>query len=91
MLRQVYVHKIFYSPWPEEINRQLNGPHCHTALSADCGRSRKPLKKKGVSPSKMLITGNTVIDALLADGSPHKSEPGRRAEPRTAISLYKSG
>jgi UDP-N-acetylglucosamine 2-epimerase (non-hydrolysing) len=53
------------SPFPEEINRQL------TARLADfhyspTDTSKENLVKEGISPLNIVITGNTVIDALLS-------------------------
>ena len=52
-----------YSPWPEEMNRQITGRiatynFCPTQLS------RNNLLEEGTAESKIAITGNTVIDAL---------------------------
>lgn len=52
-----------YSPWPEEMNRQITGRiatynFCPTPLS------RKNLLEEGTVQSKIVVTGNTVIDAL---------------------------
>lgn len=52
-----------YSPWPEEINRQITGRiasynFAPTKLSAD------NLKSESVT-GEIIVTGNTVIDALL--------------------------
>lgn len=53
-----------YSPWPEEANRKLTGvlTRWHFAPTA---ASRANLLAEGVSPDKIHVTGNTVIDALL--------------------------
>ena len=53
-----------YAPWPEEINRKLTGAIAdrHYAPTAWAAEN---LLKEGVSESRVLITGNTVIDALL--------------------------
>ena len=53
-----------YSPWPEEINRKLTGAitdlhFAPTALAAE------NLKQENVVSEHIIITGNTVIDALL--------------------------
>lgn len=52
-----------YSPWPEEMNRQITGRiatynFCPTSLS------RQNLIDEGSSDRDIIITGNTVIDAL---------------------------
>lgn len=52
-----------YSPWPEEINRQLTGRlssfHFTPTLT-----SKQNLLEEGIEENKILVTGNTVIDAL---------------------------
>ncbi len=52
-----------YSPWPEEINRQLTG-RIATYHFAPTSLSRENLLHEGVDESHILVTGNTVIDAL---------------------------
>ena len=52
-----------YSPWPEEMNRQLNGRLC-TWHFAPTERARQSLLREGVSDAHIAVTGNTVIDAL---------------------------
>lgn len=53
-----------YSPWPEEGNRKLTGAlaNIHFAPTAD---SRENLLREGVADNVIVVTGNTVIDALL--------------------------
>lgn len=51
------------NPWPEEGNRRL------TSVLADIHfaptvLSRKALTAEGVAPAKIVVTGNTVVDAL---------------------------
>jgi len=52
------------SPWPEEANRKLTSviSEYHFAPSL---RAKNHLIKEGVNKKKILITGNTVVDALL--------------------------
>ena len=52
-----------YSPWPEEINRQLTG-RIATYHFAPTPLSRQNLLNEGVEPAHIHATGNTVIDAL---------------------------
>ncbi len=52
-----------YSPWPEEMNRQITG-RIATYNFAPTPLSRGNLLKENVSEDKITITGNTVIDAL---------------------------
>ena len=52
-----------YSPWPEEMNRQLTG-RIATYHFAPTPLSRENLLKEAVAESAITVTGNTVIDAL---------------------------
>ena len=52
-----------YSPWPEEMNRQITG-RIATYNFAPTALSRKNLLSEGVQEEKITVTGNTVIDAL---------------------------
>ena len=52
-----------YSPWPEEINRQMTG-RIATYHFAPTPLSRQNLLNEGVEPTHIHVTGNTVIDAL---------------------------
>ena len=52
-----------YSPWPEEMNRQLTGRIATLQLSPT-QRSRQNLLNEGTPESHITVTGNTVIDAL---------------------------
>jgi len=52
-----------FSPWPEELNRRI------ATLAADlhCAPTeftRDALVKEGVDPSKVIVSGNPVVDAL---------------------------
>ena len=52
-----------YSPWPEEMNRQLTG-RLATYHFAPTPLSRHNLLTEGVPENHITVTGNTVIDAL---------------------------
>ncbi len=52
-----------YSPWPEEMNRQITGRIAQFNFSPT-PLSRANLMAEGVTDDKILVTGNTVIDAL---------------------------
>ena len=52
-----------YSPWPEEMNRQITG-RIATYNFAPTFLSRQNLLEEKVSEQSITITGNTVIDAL---------------------------
>lgn len=52
-----------YSPWPEEMNRQITG-RIATYNFAPTPLSCENLLKEGVDDKKITVMGNTVIDAL---------------------------
>lgn len=52
-----------YSPWPEEMNRQITG-RIATYHFAPTPLSRQNLLAEGVKEEYIHVTGNTVIDAL---------------------------
>jgi len=53
-----------YSPWPEEANRQLTGKLA-TYHFAPTPSAAQNLLSEGVKKENIIITGNTVIDALF--------------------------
>ncbi len=52
-----------YSPWPEEMNRQITG-RIATYNFAPTPLSKANLLREAVAESSITVTGNTVIDAL---------------------------
>lgn len=63
-----------YSPFPEEINRVLTG-HIAELHFAPTERNRQNLLRESIDEEKIIITGNTVIDALLeVAGKPYEFE-----------------
>lgn len=52
-----------YSPWPEEMNRQITG-RITTRHFAPTALSRENLLNEGIRDEAITVTGNTVIDAL---------------------------
>ena len=67
-----------YSPWPEEMNRQITG------RIANYNFSPTPLSEKNLQEEKahgqIFVTGNTVIDALHMVVDKLKSDPKLAAE-----------
>lgn len=63
-----------YSPWPEEMNRQITG-RIATYNFAPTPLSRENLLTENVSEEKILVTGNTVIDALYWVVDKIKNDP----------------
>ncbi len=52
-----------YSPWPEEMNRQMTG-RIATYHFAPTPLAKSNLLHENVKPEQIIVTGNTVIDAL---------------------------
>ncbi len=53
-----------YSPWPEEMNRQITGRIAKWNF-APTEKARQNLISENVDDNNILVTGNTVIDALF--------------------------
>ncbi len=54
-----------YSPWPEEANRKLTGALARLHF-APTTLARDNLLREAVPAERIVVTGNTVIDALLS-------------------------
>ena len=52
-----------YSPWPEEMNRQITG-RITTYHFAPTPLAKQNLLRENVAENQIIVTGNTVIDAL---------------------------
>jgi UDP-N-acetylglucosamine 2-epimerase (non-hydrolysing) len=52
-----------YSPWPEEVNRQITGRIAEYNF-APTETSKQNLLRENTPENKIFVTGNTVIDAL---------------------------
>lgn len=77
-----------YSPWPEEMNRQITGRIAQWNF-APTRLSRENLLKENVDDSKITVTGNSVIDALYWVVDKIKSDAGLDKE--LSNELRKSG
>ena len=76
-----------YSPWPEEMNRQLNGRLC-TLHFAPTETARQNLLRENVDDAHIVVTGNTVIDALhwvVASGKTVAPQFGRDESRRMVL------
>ena len=62
------------SPFPEEINRQVTGRICDYHF-APTETSKNNLLLENISEDSILVTGNTVIDALLSSVEKVNSNP----------------
>lgn len=77
-----------YSPWPEEMNRQITG-RIATYNFSPTPLSRQNLLNERVDDQKITVTGNTVIDALYWVVDKIKNDKGLQNE--LTISLKKAG
>lgn len=73
-----------YSPWPEEMNRRLTG-RLATLHFAPTDLSRQNLLKENVSSDDIIVTGNTVIDALHIVVDKIKQNPALKEEITTIL------
>lgn len=77
-----------YSPWPEEMNRQITG-RIATYNFSPTALSRNNLLKEAVDDNSIVVTGNTVIDALYWVVDKIKSD--KRLSTELSEVLRKSG
>lgn len=68
-----------YSPWPEEMNRQITSRISAYNLSPT-PLSKENLLKEGVDEATITVTGNTVIDALYMVVHKIKSDESLQGE-----------
>lgn len=77
-----------YSPWPEELNRQITG-RIASYNFAPTELSRNNLIKENVADGSIVVTGNTVIDAL--HWVVNKIKNDKELESRLSAKLLKAG
>lgn len=71
-----------YAPWPEEINRRVAASVAALHFAPTEG-ARRNLLQEGIPDCRVVVTGNTVIDALLEVSGRLSSDPalaGQMAE-----------
>ncbi len=74
-----------FAPWPEEMNRMLT--RCLTKYHfSPTETSKQNLLKENVNESSILVTGNTVVDALLLVIEKLKTDKGLQAEIEASVS-----
>jgi|TARA_B100000959_G_scaffold147988_1_gene155335 UDP-N-acetylglucosamine 2-epimerase (non-hydrolysing) len=79
-----------YSPWPEEVNRHLTSviARYHFAPTV---QSKQNLLNEGVADTQILVTGNTVIDALLSVVEKFRTNSGLRQKMAERFNFMGSG
>ena len=75
-----------YNPFPEEMNRRL-ADRLALVYYAPTDAAAMGLRAEGAAPERVLVTGNTVIDALLATAA----MPAGELEPPLQEALDRSG
>ena len=63
-----------YAPWPEEVNRKIVGTIADQHF-APTERAADALRAENVPKERIHVTGNTVVDALLAATAIVESDP----------------
>ncbi|MBN8968265.1 MAG: UDP-N-acetylglucosamine 2-epimerase (non-hydrolyzing) [Rhizobiales bacterium] len=63
-----------YAPWPEEVNRKIVGAIADQHF-APTERAAQALRRENIPTDRIHVTGNTVVDALLAAKSMVDSDP----------------
>ncbi len=76
-----------YAPFPEEFNRQVTGKITNWHF-APTDASRANLVSEGAKDSQILVTGNTVIDALFWMLNRIDADPARRAALNAQINTH---
>ncbi|MCB1998147.1 MAG: UDP-N-acetylglucosamine 2-epimerase (non-hydrolyzing) [Burkholderiaceae bacterium] len=79
-----------YSPWPEEANRKLTGALAALHF-APTPASRDNLLREAVAADSIVVTGNTVIDALLQVTAKFDAEPTLDADFSRQFSMLRPG
>jgi UDP-N-acetylglucosamine 2-epimerase (non-hydrolysing) len=64
-----------WQPWPEEVNRRIVAPIADQHF-APTDTAAEALRRENIAPSTIHVTGNTVIDALLATQARLAADPG---------------
>lgn len=73
-----------YSPWPEEANRKLTS-QVTTYHFAPTQQSQNNLLRENIASEKIIVTGNTVIDALLFMQNKLETNKDFRAQVKKSI------
>jgi UDP-N-acetylglucosamine 2-epimerase (non-hydrolysing) len=63
-----------WQPWPEEVNRRIVAPIADQHF-APTETAAEALRRENIAPATIHVTGNTVIDALLATQARLEADP----------------
>jgi len=67
-----------WQPWPEEVNRRIVAPIADQHF-APTDTAAEALRRENIAPATIHVTGNTVIDALLATQARLEADPAMAA------------
>jgi UDP-N-acetylglucosamine 2-epimerase (non-hydrolysing) len=79
-----------YSPWPEEANRRLTGALARLHF-APTDTARDNLRRENTPEDRIVVTGNTVIDALLEVRERLQSSDGLRTSLAARFPFLRGG
>src|SRR5262252_4927655 len=79
-----------YAPWPEEVNRRLV-THIADLHFAPTARARENLLYEGIGRDRIVVTGNTGIDALLWTAALLDERPDLRSRFTAVLPEYFAG
>lgn len=79
-----------YAPWPEEMNRMLVGRIADLHF-APTETARQSLLAENVSDDRIVVTGNTVIDALQQVVAQFEADPALNAQMQARFPFIKDG
>lgn len=79
-----------YSPWPEEANRKLTGALAKIHFSPT-ERAKNNLRLENVAEDSIVVTGNTVIDALLMANEKLENSPSLEAGQAARFPFLRNG
>jgi UDP-N-acetylglucosamine 2-epimerase (non-hydrolysing) len=79
-----------YQPFPEEINRRLTSQIADYHLAPTAG-ARENLLAEGVLPGRIVVTGNTVVDALLFVKRSIEASPAKQGRLRKRFPFVDAG
>ena len=77
-----------YSPWPEEMNRQITG-RIAAYHFAPTSLSRQNLLAENIDEKQIFVTGNTVIDALLLGNQTYQERCRNRGGIKENLSNFR--
>jgi UDP-N-acetylglucosamine 2-epimerase (non-hydrolysing) len=78
-----------YAPWPEEVNRKIISAIADQHF-APTVRAAETLKKENIPADRVHVTGNTVVDALLATRALIDTNPELASKSREILRRQKN-